>query len=74
MFPNQAYLSTLNPGDTPYCAWRGTLHALHVIHLIEKVKGWDFPDGPVIKNLPANAGMQVQSLVREQRSRMLQGN
>ena len=65
MFPNQAYLSTLNPGDTPYCAWRGTLHALHVIHLIEKVKGWDFPDGPVIKNLPAMQETPVRFLGQE---------
>ena len=33
----------------------------------------DFPGGPVAKNLPSNAGMQVQSLVRELRSHMLQG-
>ena len=26
---------------------------------------WDLPGGPVVKNLPANAGDRVQSLVRE---------
>ena len=30
------------------------------------IKGlWDFPDGAVVKNPPANAGTQVQALVRE---------
>ena len=28
----------------------------------------DFPDDPVVKNLPSMQGMQVQSLVREPRS------
>ena len=30
----------------------------------------DFPDGPVVKNPPSNAGMRVQSLVRELGSHM----
>ena len=30
----------------------------------------DFPRGPVVKNLPSNAGMQVQTLGRELRSHM----
>ena len=35
---------------------------------------WFFPGGPVVKNLPSNAGMQVQSLVEELRSQMAQGS
>ena len=30
----------------------------------------DFPGGPVVKNLPSNAGKQVQSMVGELRSHM----
>ena len=41
---------------------------------------WDFPHGPVVKNLPSNAGDmglipgQIQTLVRELRSFMPWGN
>ena len=31
---------------------------------------WDFPGGPVVKNLPSNARDQVQFLVRELRSQV----
>ena len=34
----------------------------------------DFPGGPVVKNLPSNAGTWVRSLVRELRSHKQQGN
>ena len=34
----------------------------------------DFPGGPVVKNLPSNAGNAGLILVRELRSHMLQGN
>ena len=33
-----------------------------------------FPGGPVVNNLPFNAGMQFRSLVEELRSQMAQGN
>ena len=32
------------------------------------------PGGPVVKNTPSNAGMQVQSLVEELKSHMPWGN
>ena len=35
---------------------------------------WYVPDGPVVKNLLSNAGMRVQSLVKELRFHMLWGN
>ena len=35
---------------------------------------WYFPGGPVVKNLPSNAGRWVQSLVKELRAHMLWGN
>ena len=34
----------------------------------------DFPDGPVVKNLPAMHGMWVRSLVEELRSHMPQSD
>ena len=34
----------------------------------------DFPDGPVLEDLPCNAGTQVQLLMGELRSHMPQGN
>ena len=36
---------------------------LHFLFLIIKIRPLDFPGGPVVKNPPANAGTQVQSLV-----------
>ena len=35
---------------------------------------WGFPGGPVVMNLPANAGDTGSTLVWELRSYMLQGN
>ena len=32
---------------------------------ISKILFWDFPGGAVVKNPPANAGIQVRALVRE---------
>ena len=46
---------------------------VHVIRLVMKNTG-DFPGGPVVKNLPCNAGDIVQSLVGEFRSHMPQSN
>ena len=40
---------------------------------ITKEKGWDFPGGPVIENLPANAG-DMGSVSGLRRSHMPQGN
>ena len=40
-------------------------------HYRLKQKSRDFPCGPVVKNLPSNAGMWVLSLVGELRSHML---
>ena len=40
--------------------------------LLLKRRCKDFPGGPVVKNLPSNAGMQVGSLVGKLRSHMLQ--
>ena len=37
-----------------------------------ELASWDLPGGPVLKNLPRNEGMQLQSLVRELKSHMLQ--
>ena len=34
----------------------------------------DLPGGPVLKNLPCNEGMQLQSLIRELKPHMLQRN
>ena len=39
-----------------------------------KQKLGDFPGGPVVKNLPSNAGDAGQTLVGELRSHMLRGN
>ena len=39
-----------------------------LIPVTQKVTRRDFPDDPVVKNLPSMQGMQVQSLVREPRS------
>ena len=39
------------------------------LQLVQKMdEGRDSAGGPVVKNPPSNAGMQVQSLVRERRS------
>ena len=46
---------------------------VHVIRLVMKNTG-DFPGGPVVKNLPCNAGDIVQSLVGVFRSHMPQSN
>ena len=40
--------------------------------LLLKKRCKDFSGGPVVKNLPSNAGMQVGSLVGKLRSHMLQ--
>ena len=33
--------------------------------MVETLRAWDFPDGSVVKNLPANAGTWIQSLILE---------
>ena len=38
-----------------------------------KVDRGDFPGGPVVENLPSNAGDEVRSLVRELIPQMLWG-
>ena len=45
----------------------GNLLYLKSIDLIilHEIIPWDFPDGPVVKNLLASAGTQVRSLVQE---------
>ena len=45
-----------------------------VFLLIKWSEFGDLPGGPVVESVPAKAGTQVQSLVRELRSHMLQGN
>ena len=39
-----------------------------------KLRRRDFPGGPVVQNLPSNAGTQVRSLIGELRSHMPRGN
>ena len=39
-----------------------------------KLAVWDFPSGPVVKNLPSNAGDEGLSLAGELRSHMPRGN
>ena len=54
-----------------------------ILHIDDKERNWniqqyrklrDFPGGPVVKNLPSNAGDAGWSLVGELRSHMLRGN
>ena len=50
--------------------------SVHLTFLILKkyMWVWDIPGGPVVENLPLNAGDTVPSLVGELRSHVLQDN
>ena len=43
---------------TFYIFWRKDVDILECVHskIIIENKGWDFPGGPVVTNLPCNAG------------------
>ena len=49
------------------------VHFIVINYFVSKVTIEDFPDGPVVKNSPANAG-DMNSIPVPERSHMPQGN
>ena len=57
------YQPTRLPFSSPQSSGDPHLFSTPFIHLRDKKHPWDFPDGPVVKNLSCNMGVQAPSLV-----------